>query len=118
MKLGENVMVSVGLGNEIHAVVNLSDKIVYMSGTTDAAKLPALPLPKQGAQVEMMPTLTAVRAHQLTPTQTVPISPELQTAPVIDLNASRQVLTVSFLAVIVTLSVSLGAVSLFRRIWK
>jgi hypothetical protein len=51
MKLGENIIVAIGLGNEVHAVVNLGDKIIYMFGETSADKYPALLKPNSTERI-------------------------------------------------------------------
>jgi hypothetical protein len=51
MRLGENIIVAVGLGNEVHVVVNLGDKIIYMFGETSADKHPALLKPNSTERI-------------------------------------------------------------------
>jgi hypothetical protein len=118
MRLGENVDVAVGLGNEVHVVSQFNDQIVYMSGVTGARRLDPLPVPTEeaSAAAATSPEVTPTPEHPQSATPTPnPAIANLSGSPVVDSSANMRVISLSILAVLGTLGVVFAVTRLIQR---
>lgn len=113
VKLGENVMAVVGLGNQVHVVIQLGSVIAYVQGRTPAEGDSPLPVPATGA--EPTPESTPTPAQALHPGGQ-PTPEAMGTLPVPARDGRRtsdlQILVLSALPVILIFA----AISSFRAL--
>lgn len=108
IKLGENVMSAIALGNQVHLVAQLGNAIVYLHGET--------PAPTAGLQStptlypEQTPTQSTTTLHGTTPA--VSVTPTDQLAPSLQ-NASEPVSSVTWRGVILGIVPAILVVAIF-----
>jgi hypothetical protein len=109
IKLGENIMTAVGLGNEVHAVAQalFGDKIIYISGVTSAEHTSAFTEPDTtGSETPTVRSeITQTTGVPLTTTPSHITNGEFTSAnPSNVLNSNIRIFSLSILAVVVTLA--------------
>lgn len=118
MQLGENVMTTVAMGNQVHAVIQLGETIAYMSGVTNA-------LGEEAADYSIyVPTETPTRVVKATPDRTkiaaekaANATPQQEINQVYNPNTAQANLAIFTLSAVLTAVglVLVGMLYLFRK---
>ena len=113
IKLGENVMSAVALGNQVHLVAQLGNAIIYLHGETPAPTVGLQSTPT--LYPEQTPTQSTTTLHGTAPAAF--ITPTDQLAPSLQ-NASEPVSSAPWRGVILGIAPAILVVAIFLLIHR